>query len=172
MSTIRKLMIAVAVAAATVFAGATAFAQPNPPSSQLNVAQRLAAAGGFDTLLSLAAAAGWSDRLAGVAPYDRTQYTVLAPTDEAFAAISDEVDRLMQPGNLLELQAFLKQHIFPRQWRYSALENDFNSPMTFDMNFQNQDQEDVLAQNPIPLATTDIRASNGVIHVLDEVILP
>ncbi|MCB9946377.1 MAG: fasciclin domain-containing protein [Rhodospirillaceae bacterium] len=172
MSTIRKLMIAGAVAAATALAGVSASAQPNPPPSHLNVAERLAAAGGFDTLLAAAAAGGWSDRLAGVPPYDRTEYTVLAPTDEAFAAISDEVDRLLLPENYFELQTFLKAHIFAREWRYSELENDFNSPMTFDMNFQDQDQEDVIAQNPIELATPDLRASNGVIHVIDEVILP
>ena len=172
MNTIRKLMIAGAVAAATAFTGATAFAQANPPPSRLNVVDRLVAAGGFDTLLAAATAAGWADRLAGVPPYDRTEYTVLAPTDEAFAALGADLDALLLPENRLALQEVLKAHIFPREVRYSGIESNFNSPMTFNMTFQEQHQEGLLDVRPIDIETPDMRASNGVIHVIPQVLTP
>ena len=172
MNTIRKLMIAGAVAAATAFTGATAFAQANPPPSRLNVVDRLVAAGGFDTLLAAATAAGWADRLAGVPPYDRTEYTVLAPTDEAFAALGADLDALLLPENRLALQEVLKLHIFPREIRYSGVESNFNSPMNFDMGFQEQHQENFIATRPIEIETPDMRASNGVIHVIPQVLTP
>ncbi len=172
MSKIRNVMIAAAAGLATALTASAASAQANPPPSHLNVAERLAAAGGFDTLLAAAAAAGWDARLAGEAPYDRTEYTVLAPTDEAFSALGATLDELLLPENRLALHEILAAHILPREWRYDDLENNFNSPLDFNMAFRHQHQELVIDDDPISIGLPDMRASNGVIHVIDSVLGP
>jgi uncharacterized surface protein with fasciclin (FAS1) repeats len=172
MSKIRNLMIATVAGAATAMAAQVASAQPNPPPSHLSVAERLAATGGFETLLAAATAAGWADRLAGVAPYDRTEYTVLAPTDEAFAELGATLDELLLPENRLLLHEVLAAHIFPAEYRYSDLESNWNRPMDFNMSFRQQHQELVIDETPIDIELPDMRASNGVIHVIDTVLTP
>jgi transforming growth factor-beta-induced protein len=125
-------------------------------------------AGSFDTLVAAVQAAGLVDTLKGEGPF-----TVFAPVDEAFARISDkELNRLLKPENKDELKSILTYHVVPGSVPASAVVN-LDSART--VNGQSVairvDKNGVFVDNA-KVIKTDIMASNGVIHVIDRVIVP
>lgn len=125
-------------------------------------------AGQFKTLLAAAAAADLVGVLAGDGPL-----TVLAPTDEAFAKLpAGTVDALLQPENRDQLVTILKNHVIAGSVTLAkALEaQDVPSLQGSKISFRFEDGR-VLVGNA-SLLKADIAASNGVIHVIDQVLLP
>lgn len=129
------------------------------------VAQR---AGQFNTLLAAAEAAGLSDALSVQGPF-----TVFAPTDAAFAALPEgTVESLLLPENRSELQRILENHIVPG--RLPASDVLANSSLETLANTQLEvtldgDQARIAG---VAITATDIMAGNGVIHVVDAVLIP
>ncbi len=125
-------------------------------------------AGAFKTLLAAAEAAGLVPVLAGDGPL-----TVFAPTDEAFAKLpAGTVESLLQPENKDKLVAILKYHVVPGRI-YSgeavaskSLKTVLETPVKVSV------QGGEAKVNDAKLLKTDIDASNGVIHVIDSVLLP
>ena len=125
-------------------------------------------AGSFQTLLAAAKAAGLVPALTGKGPL-----TVFAPTDEAFAKLPrGTVASLLKPENKAKLQAILKYHVVAgridaesavRAGRAATLEGT-----EVEIGFRNG----ALRVAEARIVATDIAASNGVIHVIDRVILP
>ena len=137
------------------------------PSSD-NIPATAAKAGTFKTLLAAAQAAGLVEVLAGDKPL-----TVFAPTDEAFAKLSaGTVESLLKPENKGKLAAILKFHVVPGR----VFSNDVLSKKelkTVQGGMLTAAMKSGKATiNGAGLVATDIDASNGVIHVIDTVMLP
>ena len=133
-----------------------------------DIVDTAAAAGSFGTLLAAAEAAGLVDTLKGDGPF-----TVFAPTDDAFAALPDgTVETLLKPENKDQLIAVLTYHVVPGKVTSSQVV-ELDSATT--VNGQNVDirvNDGAVMIDNATVAKVDIMASNGVIHVIDEVILP
>ncbi len=125
-------------------------------------------AGTFGTLLAAAKAAGLADALAGEGPF-----TVLAPTDEAFAKLpAGTVESLLKPENKDKLASILKYHVIPGRV-YAAQALALGAAATLQGNEVVFDLANgSLIADGVRVVRTDIDASNGVIHVIDAVILP
>lgn len=136
--------------------------------STLNIPETAAQAGTFKTLLAAAKAAGLVEVLSGGTPL-----TVFAPTDEAFAKLpAGTVENLLKPENKEKLAAILKFHVVAGR----VFANDVLSKkelttvqggvLTANLN------NGVATINGSRIVATDIDAANGVIHVIDSVMLP
>ncbi len=125
------------------------------------------AAGSFNTLAAALKAAGLVDVLKGKGPF-----TVFAPTDEAFAKLpAGTVESLLKPENKAKLTAILTYHVVPGK----VMSKDVKTMSAGTVNGQRID----LAVNgknvtvdKAKVTAVDVEASNGVIHVIDSVILP
>ena len=132
-----------------------------------DIVDTAAEAGSFTTLLAAAEAAGLVETLKGDGPF-----TVFAPTDDAFAALPEgTVDTLLMPENKDQLTAILTYHVVPGK----VMSTDLSDGM---MAETVQGQEitvslgDSVMIDDATVVTPDIEASNGVIHVIDSVIMP
>lgn len=125
-------------------------------------------AGQFETLLAAAKAAGLVDALSGKEPI-----TVFAPTDDAFKKLpAGTVESLLKPENKSKLADILKYHVVSGRV-YSTDLLDAKSAKTLLGNEIKAAVKDGAANvNGAGLVATDLDASNGVIHVIDSVLLP
>ncbi|MGP1347324.1 MAG: fasciclin domain-containing protein [Phycisphaerales bacterium] len=133
-----------------------------------NLVEVASSAGQFATLLAAAEAAGLVGTLTG----DQA-YTILAPTDDAFKALpAGTVESLLKPENRSKLRDILTYHVIPgRVFAEQAIAADRAATVNGKtVNFGIRDGR--LTVNGANLVGTDIEASNGVIHVIDRVILP
>lgn len=126
------------------------------------------AAGSFNTLLAAADAAGLVDALKGEGPL-----TVFAPTDAAFEALpAGTVESLLLPENKDQLAAILKLHVIAG----SAVTSDQLAGQQLTAETLNGsvaiDGTDGVTVNGANVVAADVEASNGVIHVIDAVLLP
>src|SRR5208337_2762984 len=113
-------------------------------------------AGSFKTLVAAVKAADLVDTLKGEGPF-----TVLAPTDEAFAKLPEgTVESLLKPETKDKLIAILKYHVIPGKVLAAAV-----------VKLDGQDVKTVEGSTA-KVVKTDIDCTNGVIHVIDTVILP
>ena len=133
-----------------------------------NIVTTASSAGMFNTLLAAAQHAGLADTLANGGPY-----TVFAPTDEAFKGLPDgTVESLLRPENRETLKAILTYHVVPgRVYAGQAAaagraESAQGQALSFDI------RDGRLRVDNANIIATDIDAGNGVIHVIDRVILP
>ncbi len=133
-----------------------------------NIVQVASSAGMFSTLLTAATKAGLADALQGDGPY-----TLFAPTDEAFTKLpAGTVESLLKPENKDTLVAVLKYHVVPGRI-YAADAVTAGRARTLQGGMVQMDIRDgALYVDGARIIKTDIDASNGVIHVIDEVILP
>ncbi len=127
-----------------------------------------AIAGNFDTLVAAVKAAGLVEALQGDGPF-----TVFAPTDEAFAKLpAGTIDNLLKPENKDQLIAILTYHVVPGKVKAADVVN-LESATTLQEGAINIDVTDgTVMINNATVTATDIEASNGVIHVIDTVLLP
>lgn len=125
-------------------------------------------AGSFTTLVAAVQAAGLEDTLRGEGPF-----TVFAPTDEAFAALPEgTVESLLLPENLETLQAVLTYHVLPGKVMSADIAGQELSVATVEGSEVMVNATDGVMVDSANVVTADIETSNGVIHVIDAVILP
>ena len=126
----------------------------------------------FSTLVTAVKAAGLADTLSGPGPF-----TVFAPTNEAFAKLpAGTVDTLLKPANKQQLAAILAYHVVPaavmaKDVKPGTVETVNGATFTVAV----EDDSVILTDgqgNEAKVITTDIVGSNGVIHVIDAVLLP
>ena len=133
-----------------------------------NLVETAISAGSFQTLVAAVQAAGLAEVLADEGPF-----TVFAPTDEAFAKLpAGTIDHLLKPENRDQLVAILTYHVVPGKV-YAADVVKLDTATTIngaDVTIRVRD--DGVAVDDAKVIETDIKASNGVIHVIDTVILP
>jgi uncharacterized surface protein with fasciclin (FAS1) repeats len=126
------------------------------------------AAGQFKTLAAALEAADLVDTLKGDGPF-----TVFAPTDAAFAKLPDgTVEMLLKPENRDKLVAILTYHVVPGKVKAADVVK-----LSEAKTVNGQDVDITVADNGVQINNakvikTDIGASNGVIHVIDTVIIP
>lgn len=132
-----------------------------------DIVDTAAGAGGFETLLAAATAAGLVDTLKGEGPF-----TVFAPTDAAFAALPEgTVAELLKPENKDKLVSILTYHVVPGKVMSTDLTNGMMAATVQGEKVEILTEGGVTVQGAT-VTTADIEASNGVIHVIDKVILP
>jgi transforming growth factor-beta-induced protein len=137
-------------------------------SESKDIVETAVAAGGFDSLLAAVEAAGLVQTLKGPGPF-----TVFAPNDKAFKRLPEgTLETLLKPENKKQLGAILSYHVVPGQ--VSAREAfGLNNAAT--VNGQRLDitkRDGKLTVGSANIIATDINCSNGVIHVIDQVLLP
>jgi len=126
----------------------------------------------FSTLLAAVEAAGLGETLAGEGPF-----TVFAPTDEAFAALPEgTLETLLKPKNEELLSSILTYHVVPAEVMAADVESGEVTTVngaTFTVEASDMGVTLTDGQgNEVDVVTTDIVTSNGVIHVIDAVVLP
>lgn len=133
-----------------------------------DIVDTAAGAGNFTTLTAAVEAAGLVDTLKGDGPF-----TVFAPTDEAFAKLpAGTVESLLEPANKDKLVAILTYHVVPGNLpasevvKYDAAETVNGARVDIDAGSSG------VKVNDANVTATDIMADNGVIHVIDAVLLP
>lgn len=153
---------------ATSFALATLLAVPAMAGGMSkDIVDTAVGAGDFGTLVAAVQAAGLVDTLKGDGPF-----TVFAPTDAAFAALPEgTVETLLKPENKDQLIAILTYHVVSGKVMSTDLMDDMKAATVqggeITINLDNG-----VMINDASVAAADIEASNGVIHVIDKVILP
>ena len=132
-----------------------------------DIVDTAAAAGSFETLLAAATAAGLVDTLKSDGPL-----TVFAPTDEAFAALPEgTVENLLKPENKDQLVSILTYHVVSGKVMSTDLQDDMTAATVQGGDIK-IDLDNGVMINDASVVTADIETSNGVIHVIDKVILP
>ena len=108
------------------------------------------------------------DTLKGDGPF-----TVFAPTDAAFAALPDgTVETLLMPENKDKLTAILTYHVVPAKVMSSDIAGKKAQVMTVQGDRLSVDARNGVKVNGAKVTAADIAASNGVIHVIDKVLIP
>jgi len=125
-------------------------------------------AGNFQTLAAALQAAGLVDTLKGEGPF-----TVFAPTDEAFARLpAGTVESLLKPANKDKLVAILTYHVVPGRVMAAEVVDLDSAPTVNGKAARVRVTEGTVMIDDAKVTATDIEASNGVIHVIDSVIIP
>ena len=126
------------------------------------------AAGSFTTLVTAVQAADLVDTLKGKGPF-----TVFAPTDDAFAKLpAGTVENLLKPENKEKLQAILTYHVVPGKVMASDAAMLSSAKTVNGKSFTISKAGDGIMVDNANVVKADIETSNGVIHVIDQVILP
>jgi transforming growth factor-beta-induced protein len=176
------LLLAACAPQATATAQPTAMPQPTmaptdaptmePTMAPKSIVDIAASDDRFSTLVSAVTAAGLVDTLKGEGPF-----TVFAPTNEAFAALpAGTLDSLLKPENKQQLTDILLYHVVPGKVMAADVAA-LNGKMA-DTALEGKqiaiktDMGNVYLNDNVKVFTTDIEAANGVIHVIDAVLLP
>jgi uncharacterized surface protein with fasciclin (FAS1) repeats len=133
-----------------------------------NVVEVAVGAGSFNTLVAAIKAADLVGALQGEGPF-----TVFAPTDAAFAALpAGTLDDLLKPANKEKLKSILLYHVVPGKVMSSDLKGTIDAKTLEGQTVKIVASAMGVTVNGAKVATADVAASNGVIHVIDAVILP
>ncbi len=160
MRSTKNLLAATAIAMSGLFVSSQSFAA--------DIVDTAVSAGNFKTLVAAIQAAGLAETLKGAGPF-----TVFAPTDEAFAKLpAGTVEDLLKPENKEKLVAILTYHVVPGK----VMAADVSGKQTMAKSVQGSEitvngTDGVMVDNA-KVTTADIAADNGVIHVIDNVIMP
>ena len=165
MKSLHTIALAAVLAAPGTLACQDAQGYSDLPATR-DIIETAAAAGSFNTLAAAIEAAGLTETLKGDGPF-----TVFAPTDEAFAKLPEgTVDALLK--DKARLTAILTYHVVPGRVTSNEVAG-LSTAKTVngqDVAFKTQDGQVMVGQATVTQA--DIAASNGVIHVIDTVLLP
>ena len=157
-----------AIKSTILAAGVAVAAACTPMDSEPDIVDIAASNGSFNTLVAAVTAAGLVDTLKGDGPF-----TVFAPTDEAFAALpAGTVDSLLLPENKDQLTAILTYHVVPGAVTSDQLAGQRLSVATVNGAEVHIDGTNGVTVEDATVTAADIIASNGVIHVIDSVLLP
>ena len=133
-----------------------------------NIVDTAVAAGQFKTLAAALGAAGLVDTVKGAGPF-----TVFAPTDAAFAKLlAGTVENLLKPENKAQLTAILTYHVVPGKVMAAEVVKLKEAKTVNGKMLQVRVNGSNVMINDANVTATDIAASNGVIHVIDSVVLP
>ena len=134
---------------------------------QFDIVDTALSAGNFSTLAAALGAAGLIEALRSEGPF-----TVFAPTDDAFAKIPPQaLSELLQPENKAKLTAILTYHVVPG--RVTSLEvANLNSATTLQGQTVKISKQDGVKINDAKVIAPDVEATNGMIHVIDTVLMP
>ena len=134
---------------------------------QFDVVDTALSAGNFSTLTAALAAAGLVGALRKQGPF-----TIFAPTDEAFAKIPPQtLSELLQPENKDKLTAILTYHVVPGRVTSHDVAS-LDSATTLQGQTLKVSTQDGVKINDAKVIAADVEATNGIIHVIDTVLMP
>ncbi|MEO5721814.1 MAG: fasciclin domain-containing protein [Chthoniobacterales bacterium] len=137
------------------------------PAAEMNIVETAKSTGTFKTLVAALDAGGKTEMLEEKGPY-----TVFAPTDEAFNKLpKGTVEGLLKPENKEKLAALLAYHVMKGE----VMAKDVKTMMAPTSNGADLDikvKGDTVMVNDAKVVKADVKASNGVIHVIDKVLMP
>ena len=137
-------------------------------SNMHDIVDTAVAAGTFKTLVAAVTAAGLGDTLKSAGPF-----TVFAPNDAAFAKLpAGTVESLVKPENKAKLAAILTLHVLPGKVMAADVTGKKLSPKSVQGEALQVDGTSGVTVNGAKVVSADIACTNGVIHVIDTVILP
>lgn len=158
-SAVGGLAIAVTGASVTLAGGS---------SHKMDIVDTAVSAGSFNTLVAAVKAAGLVHTLKGDGPF-----TVFAPTDEAFAALpAGTVETLLRPENKDQLVAILTYHVVPAKIMSADIAGKTAAVLTVQGQRLSVDARRGVKVDKAKVVAADVEASNGVIHVIDKVLIP
>jgi uncharacterized surface protein with fasciclin (FAS1) repeats len=133
-----------------------------------NIVETAVASGDFKTLVTAIKAADLAGVLAGPGPF-----TVFAPSEAAFAKLpAGSLDGLLKPDSKARLAAILKRHVVPGKLMASDFSGKTSKPATVHGDMVTIDGSNGVTVNGAKVTKADIVCSNGVIHVIDTVMMP
>ncbi|HET7694166.1 MAG TPA: fasciclin domain-containing protein [Vicinamibacterales bacterium] len=160
-----KKTFAIAATALTLMLGA---ATTTTARADKDIVDTAVAAGSFKTLAAALEAADLVGTLKGAGPF-----TVFAPTDEAFAKLpAGTVENLLKPENKAKLQRILKYHVVAGKVMAADVARMKTARAVSGDTLAVSAKNGAVMIDNARVAKADIAASNGVIHVIDTVILP
>jgi uncharacterized surface protein with fasciclin (FAS1) repeats len=121
----------------------------------------------LSTLVKAVGAAGLVETLEEPGPY-----TVFAPTNQAFDALGGTLDTLLEPQNKAELAEILTYHVVPGELTSSELSDGQKLKTVQGGALEVRIADGAVTVNGAKVAIPDVEASNGVVHVIDEVLTP
>ena len=137
-------------------------------AEQKDVVDTAVGAGDFNTLVTAIKAAGLVETLKGKGPF-----TVFAPTDEAFAKLpAGTVENLLKPENKQKLASILTYHVVPGKVMASEVVKLADAKTVNGQSLTINVEGEMVMVDSAKVVKTDIECSNGVIHVIDAVVLP
>lgn len=158
-------LMVIAAALVTIGSPRPAYAEAAKP---MDIVDTAVAAGQFNTLAAALKAAGLVDTLKGKGPF-----TVFAPTDEAFAKLpKGTVEDLLKPENKDKLTAILTYHVVAAKIMAADVKDGTTCKTVNGKNLIASVKEGKVMIGNATIAKVDIAATNGVIHVIDTVLLP
>jgi len=150
-----------------LLAGALAITVASSTASAADIVET-AAAGNFNTLVAAVKAAGLVDTLKGPGPF-----TVFAPTDEAFAQLPPgTLESLLKPENKAKLQSILTYHVVSGKVMAQDVVKLHSAKTVEGQDITIKTMNGHVMVDSASVTKTDIVTSNGVIHVIDSVLLP
>jgi uncharacterized surface protein with fasciclin (FAS1) repeats len=136
--------------------------------AEMDIVDTAVSAGNFKTLATALQAAGLVDTLKSEGPF-----TVFAPTDEAFAKLpAGTVDNLLKPENREKLAAILTYHVIPGATKAADVVGLKRVATVNGQSLTVSHTNSKVMIDGATIVATDIVASNGIIHVIDSVVLP
>ncbi len=167
MSILKTMSLAVA-AACVMATSAVAEHHGSMKEVKADIVDTAVGAGSFTTLVAAVQAAGLEETLRSEGPF-----TVFAPTDEAFAKLPENtVANLLKPENKDQLVSILTYHVLPGKVKSKDITGKQMSVETVQGSEIAIDATDGVKVGGANVVKADIYTSNGVIHVIDTVILP
>jgi len=174
----KYIVLTLLMSLSLVFAACAAPAAPQPAPApaptevaaepeSLNIVETAIAAGGFETLVAAVSAAGLVDALSGEGPF-----TVFAPTDEAFAALPAGTVEALLADPSGDLTQILLYHVLGVKAMAVDVTDGLEVETLQGGTVKFSIVDGAVKINDATIVTTDIEASNGVIHVIDAVIVP
>jgi uncharacterized surface protein with fasciclin (FAS1) repeats len=150
-----------------VIASALALSLGSSAAYAADIVDTAVSNGSFKTLVAAVEAAGLAETLKGEGPF-----TVFAPTDEAFASLPEgTVDDLLKPENKEKLTKILTYHVVSGKVMSGDLKDGMKAA-TVEGAEVTVDLDNGAMVNDAKVVTADVAADNGVIHVIDKVLMP
>jgi len=160
---VKLIQMIISIALLTLSIGSSAFAQ-----SQKDIVDTAVAAGNFKTLAAALEAAGLVNTLKGPGPF-----TVFAPTDEAFAKLpAGTVQDLLKPENKQKLSSILTYHVVAGKVMAKEVVKLHEAKTVNGQDVKIMVEGGKVMADNANVVKTDIQCTNGVIHVIDTVLLP
>jgi uncharacterized surface protein with fasciclin (FAS1) repeats len=157
-----------ATVAVTAAALLTMPALTRAETADKDIVETAVAAGSFNTLATALQAAGLVDTLKGSGPF-----TVFAPTDEAFAKLpAGTVENLLKPENREQLRAVLTYHVVSGKVTAAQVTRLDSAKTVNGQALRIRTSGGTVSIDEAKVVKADVEASNGVIHVIDSVMLP
>jgi uncharacterized surface protein with fasciclin (FAS1) repeats len=177
MNSLFSKTVSITIAATTLFVSLPTFAasvpaaKPTTPHSQKHtvgtIVEVASANSSFKTLVAAIKAAGLVETLSGKGPF-----TVFAPTDAAFAALpKGTLEKLLKPENKATLTKILTYHVVPGAITSKAIKTGEVKTVE-GASVKIQVKKGQVTIDKAKVTKADIKTSNGVIHVIDKVLLP